>query len=646
MPKLIIDNIEVEVPAGTNVLEAAKKVGVWIPHFCYHPALGSVGACRLCAMKFLEGPVKGVQMSCMVPAQDGMVVSTTDGEAARMRSLVIEWLMLNHPHDCPVCDEGGECLLQDYTVAGGHGIRRYRGKKRTFRNQDLGPYVEHEMNRCIECYRCVRFYQDFAGGTDLGVMANANRVYFGRFTDGALESPFSGNILDICPTGVYTDKTARFRARYWDYEMAPSVCPWCSLGCNTVPAARYRELLKTIARRNDAVNGWFICDRGRFTNAPVNDPARPHTPLLDGREASWDEALDVLVTRIGELNELYGEGSLAVVGSPRLSLEGCLLLPRLAELLATDTLCYFSSLEEGDRSAAAVSLLNGTNTASMADVGEADCIAIFECDLREEGPMMLLAVRQAWRKGAPVFLVGKNAPLEQARAISIEAIELSILEEAPLGIFERPVVICGTRHNSPAAIAELTHAGAKLAFLLPGPNAFGAALLSREQDCTSLTEAVAAGKVKGILAFEADIPTELLEGMALLAVADWRPTEAAKQAHIVLPTAAWTEMDGTFVNNEGRAQRFRKAMAPGLPLRGLPARYHASADKPVPLYPPRVHRREPPGGSLLPAWRLMAAIMERLGAERVEHPFTDAWESLRELDPDGEGVRVFELPQR
>ncbi|HSC71315.1 MAG TPA: 2Fe-2S iron-sulfur cluster-binding protein, partial [Candidatus Methylomirabilis sp.] len=225
MPKLIVDNIEVEVPAGTSVLEAARKVGIWIPHFCYHPALGSVGACRLCAMKFLEGPVKGVQMSCMVPAQDGMVVSTTDGEAARMRSLVIEWLMLNHPHDCPVCDEGGECLLQDYTVAGGHGTRRYHGKKRTFRNQDLGPYVEHEMNRCIECYRCVRFYQDFAGGTDLGVMANANRVYFGRFTDGTLESPFSGNLVDICPTGVYTDKTARFRARYWDYEMAPSVCP-------------------------------------------------------------------------------------------------------------------------------------------------------------------------------------------------------------------------------------------------------------------------------------------------------------------------------------------------------------------------------------------------------------------------------------
>ena len=189
MPKLIIDNIEVEVPPGTNVLEAAKQIGIVIPHFCYHPALGSVGACRLCAMKFVEGPVKGIQMSCMIPAQDGMVVSTTDTEAARMRSLVIEWLMLNHPHDCPVCDEGGECLLQDYTIAGGHGIRRYKGKKRTFLPQYLGEFIEHEMNRCIECYRCARFYQDFAGGSDFGVHGSAGRVYFGRFSDGTIRIP-------------------------------------------------------------------------------------------------------------------------------------------------------------------------------------------------------------------------------------------------------------------------------------------------------------------------------------------------------------------------------------------------------------------------------------------------------------------------
>jgi NADH-quinone oxidoreductase subunit G len=210
MPKLIIDQREIEVPPGTKVIEAAERLGIMIPRFCYHPALGSFGACRMCAVKFEAGPVKGVEMSCMVEAHDGMVVSTTDPEAVQFRKYIIEWLMLNHPHDCPVCDEGGHCLLQDETVSGGHGLRRYLGKKRTFSDQYLGEFVQHEMNRCIHCWRCRNFYQDFAGYRDLGAMQIGNRMYFGRYQDGALESPFAGNIIDICPTGVYTDKPARY----------------------------------------------------------------------------------------------------------------------------------------------------------------------------------------------------------------------------------------------------------------------------------------------------------------------------------------------------------------------------------------------------------------------------------------------------
>jgi NADH-quinone oxidoreductase subunit G len=631
MPKLIIDNIDVEVSVGTTVLEAARKIGIVIPHFCYHPALGSVGACRLCAMKFLDGPVRGIQMSCMVEARDGMVVSTADTEAARMRSLVIEWLMINHPHDCPVCDEGGECLLQDYTVAGGHGIRRYAGKKRTFIPQYLGDYVEHEMNRCIECYRCVRYYQEYAGGSDFGVMGSAGRVYFGRFAEGALESPFSGNLVDICPTGVFTDKTARFRARYWDYEMAPSVCPHCSLGCSTTPAARYRELLKTVARRNDAVNGWFICDRGRFSNLAVNDPARPRTPLLEGVEASHDETLDALLIRLGEVLELYGPGSIALVGSSRLSLEGNLLLGQLAPLLETDLLCFFTSNEEAERTAAAVSLLTGDNTASLADVREADCVAVVDCDLREEGPMMLLALRQAWRNGAPVFLVGEASPLEQAKDVAIEAVQLSFLEEAPLALFERPVVICGTKKSSEDVIAKLDRAGTCLAFLFSGPNACGNALLAKEHGSVTFESAVATGKVKGVLAVEADIPSELLEGIPFVARLDWLAEAQTGRCDIFLPTTAWVEMAGTYVNNEGRAQRFSRVMEAGLPIKGLdPA-----------LHPPRGHVGDPPGGGPRPAWQIIAELICRLGGKTLAEPFSGKWEALRDLDPVGEGMRVI-----
>ncbi|MSM39952.1 MAG: NADH-quinone oxidoreductase subunit NuoG [Geobacter sp.] len=637
MPRLIIDRISVEVPPGTSVLEAAKTVGIWIPHFCSHPALGNVGACRLCAVKLLDGPVKGLQMSCMLPAQDGMVVSTTDEEALAMRRNVIEWLMLNHPHDCPVCDEGGECLLQDYTVAGGHGIRRYQGKKRTHRNQNLGPHIQHEMNRCIQCYRCVRFYQEYAGGTDFGVMGSAGRVYYGRFADGDLESPFSGNLVDICPTGVFTDKTARFRARYWDYQMAPSVCPHCSLGCNTTPAARYRELLKTMARRNDAVNGWFICDRGRFSNATVNDPARPRMPLVDGEEVSWQAALDTLMVRLAELGELYGPESLAIVGSPRLALEGNALLLRLAGLLGAGVLCYFADQEEGERVAAVVDLLAGGNAASMADVRQADCVVILESDLRDEGPMMLLAVRQAWRNGAPVFLVGKHAPLDQARSVSVEAIELSFLEEVPLGIFERAVVICGTGNNAPAAIAMLARTEAKVACLLPGPNAFGAGLLAKEHGTATLAEAVASGKVKGILALEADIPAEFLAEVPFVAAADWLPTPAVRQAQVVLPTTAWVEMDGTYINNEGRAQRFRQVMTPGIPNRSP-----SPGPQDGTLHPPRVHRLEPPGSLPLSAQHLLVSLLERLGDD-VTDPFTGNREQLRDLETTEQGRLIHEI---
>jgi NADH-quinone oxidoreductase subunit G len=631
MPRVIIDDIPVEVPAGTTVIEAARQAGIWIPHFCYHPALGSVGACRVCAVKLLDGPVKGIQMSCMLPAQDGMIVSTTDAEAQAMRRHVIEWLMINHPHDCPVCDEGGECLLQDYTIAGGHSIRRYHGKKRTHLNQYLGPYIEHEMNRCIQCYRCVRFYQEQAGGSDFGVMGSAARVYFGRFREGALESPFSGNLVDICPTGVFTDKTARFRARYWDYDMAPSVCPGCSLGCNITPAARYRELLKIMARRNDAVNGWFICDKGRFGGREVNDPARPRILRVDGRDATWDEALDALVLRFGELCDLYGSESIALVGSPRLSLEGQIFLARLAEVMEPGCVCWFTASAEAE---AALSSLDRSpeTSASLADVRAAGCIVISGVDLVEAAPMMALAVRQAWRNGADVYAVGEGTADELVAMLGITVASISSFTGGPFSEGKSPVFISMAGVAFVAEIDAAVRGGAMVALLQNAPNAVGAALMTRDHTGTSLEEALAMGKIKGVISFEADIPTEWLAGIPLVAACDWQATETVTAAHIFLPTTAWVEMDGTFVNYKGRAQRFRKVMNPGLPIKGLdPA-----------LHPPRIHRSVPPGGDLRPSWQVIAELVRRLGGDAVTTPFTGTWEHLRDLDPEGEGVTLWD----
>ena len=630
MPRVIIDDIAVEITAGTTVIEAAKQAGIWIPHFCYHPALGSVGACRVCAVKMLEGPVKGIQMSCLLPAQDGMVVSTTDAEAQAMRRHVIEWLMINHPHDCPVCDEGGECLLQDYTIAGGHGIRRYQGKKRTHLNQYLGPNIEHEMNRCIQCYRCARFYQEYAGGTDFGVMGSAAKVYFGRFREGALKSPFSGNLVDLCPTGVFTDKSARFRARYWDYDLAPSVCPGCSLGCNIIPAARYRELLKIMARRNDAVNGWFICDKGRFGGREVNAPERPRSPRVDGRDVAWDEALDALVLRFGELCELYGSESIALVGSPRLSLEGQILLTRLAEVMAPGYVCGFTATAEAEAALSSLDFLVPETVASLFDVRTTGCVVIAGIDLLEEAPLMALAVRQAWRTGARVYTVGAVNGEALNTNLGISVTPISHLSNIPFSEGSKQVFIGRAGVLPPADIEKIIRQGMKVALIQNGPNATGAALLTREEGGMSFEEALVAGKIKGLLAFEADIPGEWLAGIPLVTACDWQASEAVAAAHIFLPTTTWVEMNGTFVNYEGRAQRFRKVMNPGLPIKGLdPA-----------LHPPRIHRPAPPGGDIHPAWQIMAELVERLGGDKLETPFTGRWEHLRNLDPEGEGMMI------
>ena len=651
MPKLIIDNIPVEVPPGTNVLEAARSVGITIPHFCYHPALAIAGACRLCAVKLLDGPVKGIQMSCSLPAQDGMVVSTTDPEALKIRSLVIEWLMINHPHDCPVCDEGGECLLQDFTIAGGHSRRRYQGKKRTHVNQYLGEGIEHEMNRCIQCYRCVRFYQDYAGGTDFGVTGSAARVYFGRFEDGALESPFSGNLVDICPTGVFTDKTGRFRARYWDYQFAPSICQHCSVGCNTAPQAYHRELIKVVARRNDQVNGWFICDRGRFEKGAVNDPARLREPLIDGSVSDYEAALDALTARIHDFIEVNGPESLALVGSPRLSLEGCILLGELARNLDGTALCYFAESAAAKGSVAAAGLLNGDNAASPLDLQGADCIVLCSLDLMEEGPMLALAIRNAWLGGAKVYHLAPTLGGKKQGVLPFQYTVAHLLDDVPLQGASRGVVVCGSGVQDPELLARLAATGAKLALLQPGPNGFGAALLALEHGGISLAEALTSKKVKGIICFEADIPTGMLEGVTTLACADWRSTEAAQRGSIFLPTTTWVESEGTSVNFEGRAQRFQKVMRSGLPLRGLDAKYYAhtkdgrpaacAEPEAAPPYPPRVHRSEIPGGQEQDAWKVIARLLEKLGGERIDQPLLGKWEGLKDLDPEGGGRRIL-----
>jgi NADH-quinone oxidoreductase subunit G len=547
MPKLTIDNRVIEVPEGLNVLEAAEKLGIMIPRFCYHPALGSIGACRVCAVMFLEGPVKGVEMSCMTRAEDGMVVSTTHPEAMDFRKYVIEWLMLNHPLDCPVCDEGGHCLLQDETVSGGHGIRRYLGPKRTYQDQYLGVFVQHEMNRCIQCWRCRRFYQDYAGYRDLGAMQIGNRTYFGRYKSGALESPFAGNLIDICPTGVYTDKPSRFKGRRWNFERAPSLCLHCSLGCNTVGSARYREIMRLEARPHAAVNGYFICDRGRYGFSYANHPERPRRARRDGREVSWEEAIQAAAAGLAGISDQYGPEAVACVGGTRSSLEtyGALKLFCRTHGWRDPQFFWDPALER--KVQAAVARLDSRLAVSMRALDAADFIVALGADPVNEAPMLALALRQAALQGArvvvldprPVFLPGAfealpvppgqfeaaggtlvKGALSADQAAGLEdkarqfyealpdrfpgdpAVAARLMElGAGLRQSQKPVVVCGTdivRETTPGVAADLAlllkSAGkeAGLFYLLPGANAFGAGLISAPEISGALGESPAA----------------------------------------------------------------------------------------------------------------------------------------------------------
>jgi NADH-quinone oxidoreductase subunit G len=397
MVTIYIEGKAYSVEEGQNLLQACLALGFDLPYFCWHPVLGSVGACRQCAVKRFknEKDLKGeLVMACMTPAGDGTRISINDPEAAQFRAGVVEWLMINHPHDCPVCDEGGECHLQDMTVMTGHNYRDFRFPKRTHRNQDLGPFLNHEMNRCIQCYRCVRFYHDYAGGSDLNAFSSHDHVYFGRFQNGPLESEFSGNLVEICPTGVFTDKTLKAHfTRKWDLQTAPSVCVHCGLGCNTIPGERYGELRRVRNRYHHQVNGYFLCDRGRYGYEFVNSAQRIRHPLqrAEGREGikpmTENEVLELAAVILADPGKIIG------IGSPRASLESNFALRTLvgpgrfhAGLSDSDFKCLDTGcniLRQGPVPAA-----------TLQEAGLADAALILGEDVTQTAPLMALNLRQ------------------------------------------------------------------------------------------------------------------------------------------------------------------------------------------------------------------------------------------------------------
>jgi NADH-quinone oxidoreductase subunit G len=487
---IYIDGVEYPAAPDKNLLEHGLSLGLDIPYFCWHPAMGSVGACRQCAVKQYkdEHDERGrLVMSCMTAATDGGRFGLAEPEAQAFRASVIEWLMVNHPHDCPVCEEGGECHLQDMTVMTGHDYRRYRGLKRTFRNQYLGPFVQHEMNRCIACYRCVRFYRDYAGGDDLAAFAAHHHVYFGRHADGVLESEFSGNLVEVCPTGVFTDKAfSEHYVRKWDLQSAPSICPHCSLGCNTTGQERYGRLRRIVNRYNGDVNGYFICDRGRYGYGYVNSAKRLRTPLARSDDAASVQAGTRRVSRgaansgraadarsdslepvspelaLDRAAEAFAVGDVIGIGSPRASLEANFALRRV---VGEENFYAGISALDGRLVAAALDILRsgGIRTPSQGEAAQADAVLVLGEDLTNTAPRLALTLRTALR--------ARNA--EMAKALKIPAWQDEAVRDAgrnllhPLFVAtpaatKLDAMAAGIWRGAPAEIAQLGSTVARL----------------------------------------------------------------------------------------------------------------------------------------------------------------------------------------
>ncbi|AZE49735.1 NADH-ubiquinone oxidoreductase chain G [Pseudomonas chlororaphis] len=569
MATIHVDGKALEVDGADNLLQACLSLGLDIPYFCWHPALGSVGACRQCAVKQYtdENDTRGrIVMSCMTPATDNTWISIDDEESKAFRASVVEWLMTNHPHDCPVCEEGGHCHLQDMTVMTGHNERRYRFTKRTHQNQELGPFIAHEMNRCIACYRCVRFYKDYAGGTDLGVFGAHDNVYFGRVEDGTLESEFSGNLTEVCPTGVFTDKTHSERYnRKWDMQFSPSICHGCSSGCNISPGERYGELRRIENRYNGSVNQYFLCDRGRFGYGYVNREDRPRQPLLnDGTKLNLDQALD-------KAADLLRGRNIVGIGSPRASLESNYAL---RELVGAEH--FYSGIEaaELERIRLVLQVLKNSPlpVPTLRDIEDHDAVFVLGEDLTQTAARMALALRQSvkgkaeemadamrvqpWLDAAvknigqhalnPLFIASiaetklddvaeecvHAAPDDLARigfavahaldasapaveGLDSEAFELAKRIADALLAAKRPLIIAGTSLGSKALIEaaaniakalKLREKNGSISLIVPEANSLGLAMLGGESVDAAL-QAVIDGKADALVVLENDLYT-------------------------------------------------------------------------------------------------------------------------------------------
>jgi NADH-quinone oxidoreductase subunit G len=565
VPKLTVDGVEVEVPHGATVMDATHKLGVYVPHFCYHRKLSIAANCRMCLVEIEKAPKP--MPACATPVAEGMKVWTHSKVAKDAQNGVMEFLLINHPLDCPICDQGGECQLQDLAVGYGASASRYTEEKRVVLRKELGPLVAaEEMSRCIQCTRCVRFGQEIAGVMELGLAGRGEHSEIVSFVGRAVDSELSGNMIDICPVGALTSEPFRYKARTWELTRRRSVAPHDSLGSNLVVQVRQNEVMRVLPLENEAVNECWLSDRDRFSYEGLNAPDRLERPMAKGaggkwEELDWEAAFDLLVPR---LRQGFG-----VLASPHATLEELFLAARLGA--PADFRLRHSDFSADGRRA-------GIPWLGMAveELGKLERVLVVGSFLRKDHPLLAHRLRQAAKRGAQIHVlhsVDDDWLMPIASKKIVPPSDMASAVSSFKGIFadgKNGAVLLGNfavQHPQAAQIHAAAQAlGVKVGVLGEAANSVGGYLAGLP----------ARGNVGDVLKQRnlvlLNVEPELdcadpVAARASLEAADFVVSLTAWKtgldtADVLLPIAPFTETPGTFVSTEGRVQSFQAVVHP------------------------------------------------------------------------------------
>ena len=612
MIEIELDGKKVEVLEGSMVMHAAEKAGTYIPHFCYHKKLSIAANCRMCLVDVEKAPKP--LPACATPVTQGMIVRTKSDKAIKAQQSVMEFLLINHPLDCPICDQGGECQLQDLAVGYGGSSSRYTEEKRVVLEKDVGPLISmKEMTRCIHCTRCVRFGQEVAGVMELGMINRGEHSEITTVAGDTVDSELSGNMIDLCPVGALTSKPFRYSARTWELSRRKSVSPHDSTGANLIVQVKGSKVMRVLPLENDAVNECWLADRDRFSYEALNSDDRLTVPHIkqggEWQPVDWTTALEYVARSLTQIKQEHGAQRIGALAAPHSTVEELHLLAELVRGLGSDNIDHrlrhadFSNV--GDASTAR---WLGTSIASLSSLQRVFVIGSF---LRKDHPLFAQRIRQAARKGAQVHRLqavsddwlmpmgesltatpsdwpralaevvsaiaqvkGVPAPSLVTPSPAAEAIARSLLSG------EHKAVLLGNaaaQHPQAACLLRLAqwigeHTQASVGYLTEGANSVGAQWVDALPRNGGLnTQQMLSGGLKAALLLNvepaldfADTPAALqtLNAAELVVALSPFKSAVAEHADVMLPIAPFSETSGTFVNAEGRVQSFHGVVKP------------------------------------------------------------------------------------